>query len=361
MGDDRENGPAAPGGRLVLVVGDPALALPAARKLIDEIIAPENQSTDLDVLSGGDSEAVDSLPARLVESCAQVGMFDPARCVWVRDLTARAAEALLEVLEQGLPAGASVVMTTSALDKRTRAYKRLVALAELIDVGVPTGREGRLEGGGLDRLIANRVKANGFPEPDRRTVTAVTARAGARVGELLTEVDRLCLLADAGTGLTVETVARFMRDQAGAWVFDLTDAISRRRLGKAEMMVEELLSDDQAAHRIVGVVSAQLGDLCTASAALDGLGRPRLEQSISRFSAGTYRRLPEALRARWPRPARAFHLMHGAARFSSDELAGLNRALLEVDLALKSSRQAPRHLFSRFLALACRPEARGRP
>ena len=49
-----------------------------------------------------------------------------------------------------------------------------------------------------------------------------------------------------------------------------------------------------------------------------------------------------------------YYLMHGAARFTTAELVGLNRKLLDVDVALKSTRLEPLHLFSRFLAQACR-------
>ncbi|MFP6600210.1 MAG: hypothetical protein VB852_07225 [Deltaproteobacteria bacterium] len=340
--------------KVVLLLGDAELVLPAARKIIDQIVAPANQATDLEILRATEFDEAEAVVGRLAAACSQVGMFNPQRCVWLRDLTPAATEAVVELFEDPAFSGASVVITAASLDKRTRASKQLLALAELHDLSVASGHQGRLDGTRLEELVSGRVTANGLPRPDAQTLRAITARAGAQIGELLTEVDRLCLLAEVEHGLSAQTVATHMRDQAGAWIFDLTDAISERRLADAEGLIERLLGAGEAAPRIVGLVSNQLGDLCAASAALDDLGRPRLEKSISGFSSGTYKRLPGLLQGRWKRPARAYYLMHGAARFTTAELVGLNRKLLDVDVALKSTRLEPLHLFSRFLAQACR-------
>jgi DNA polymerase III delta subunit len=154
-------------------------------------------------------------------------------------------------------------------------------------------------------------------------------------------------------GISEDLVRTHVRDQAQAWVYDLTNAISARRLDQAQPLLERLLGQGEPPLRLLATLATHVGDLTAAAGALANVPRSALQASPGAFAKGVYPRMPEAFRARFKSGFRAYYVLKGASAFRPAELRRLHRELVELDLKLKSSSLAPTHLFAAFILAAC--------
>jgi len=339
-----------------LFIGDGAVIDELARKAIDRLLPPERQSVDLDVVRQPERSLLDA-----VACFDQVGMFAAGRCVWIRGLaneTGEEAEALLAFLDRGLPEGCSLVVTAARIDQRSRLYKWFDANAEITSAKIESDRSGRLKEDQVVGFVRKRIAANGLAVPAPTVLAAIAQRAGTVVGELAQEIDKLCLAASDAGDISEDLVRTHVRDQAQAWVYDLTNAISSRRLDQAQPLVERLLAQGEPPLRLLATLASHVGDLIEAAGALASVPRSALQGSPGGFAKSAYPRLPQAFRARFKSGFRAYYVLRGASAFRPTELRRLHRDLVELDLKLKSSSIAPTHLFAAFVQAACGARAR---
>jgi DNA polymerase-3 subunit delta len=332
---------------VVLFIGPPVLTLTAAREAIDAIVPAERQGLDLETISEGAlAEAVGAL--------RQVGMFSQERCVWLRGLAAAEEEvdALLEFLAPGLPQGTALIANCESIDRRSRLFKWFKKEATVVDLELRRGPGGRLAAEDVRRLATSRIMDAGLLRPNGAVLEAIAKRAGSQVGELVQEIDKLCLGVGPGQGLTVSKVASLMRDQAGAWVFDLTDALSKRRPAEAERLVEGLLDQGEHPLGLLGLLSTHFATLIEARRAMDRLAKASGRGKHRPLESNDHRLLPERLRTRWS-PGRAFHLCRSADAFSEKELVDIHRRLVALDTKLKRSPSQPLFLFVGFIHAVC--------
>jgi DNA polymerase-3 subunit delta len=333
-----------------LVVGDPVLSEPRSREILDRLVPPDRRDLDLEVVRAGE----DSL-ARVDASLAQVGMFGGGRTVWLRNLGAESAaetEALLDLLARGLPEGAALVMTAVRIDARSRLYKWLAANAVVENLSMETDRRGRLRDEDVDAFVRDRIVAEGLASPAPAVVSLVRERAGSEIGALAHEIDKLCLACAAAGRVTPQDVRTHVRDGAGAWVFDLTNAISDRRPERAASLVSRLLDQGEPPIRLVAVLAGHVADLIEAARATRHVPAPAL-RNAGAFARDYFPKLPEEVRNRFKSGFRAYYVFQGASAYGFDELRRLHRALVEADLALKSTRTDPRHLLVEIVERAC--------
>lgn len=335
----------------VLLLGEPLLTDPAARKHIDGHLGTAAQDLDLEILRMPEHPLTEAIAA-----LRQVGMFSQGRCVWIRGMVAEPAsevDALLEFLQNGLPAQTMLVASAPRLDKRSRLYKWFAAEALVVDLAPATERSGRIAPAEASHLASERIRAGGLPLPPGAVLEAIAKRAGANVGEFLNEVDRLCLVASTGKPLDVAMVRAHMKDQAATWVYDFTDAIGARRAGEAERLLEGLLAQGEPPLRLLALLSSYIADLVEASRFLPALSRQSFASgSAGRFARSDYPSLPAQARKRWS-PYRAFYVLRAAAAFAPGHLETLHGRLARLDVMLKSSRTNPLYLFSGFVQEAC--------
>lgn len=340
--------------RVLLFLGDPVVTDPEVRRAIDVLIPRERQQVDLEIVRAGE-DCLD----RTIEHLSQVGMFSTGRCVWVRGMTAEPAEAASRFLDflagksgPGLSPDSAIVASASHLDKRSRLYKWFSSHATVTDLALEVDRQGRLKEEQAVDFVAARIKASGLTVPTRRTLALIAGRAGSDVGQLAQEVDKLCVACDADATVTDKLVRTHMRDQAQAWVYDLTGAISARDAGSAQRVIEKLVGQGEPPLRLLATLATHLANLIEASRLVAGLP-PTALRNAGAFARDYFPKLPEAAREHFKTGFRAFYAFQGAAAFKPAELVGLHRELLSIDLRLKSSRADPIHLFGAFLQRAC--------
>lgn len=332
-----------------LLLGDPVLVDDVARDYIDEH-APQ---ADLLVVR----PPSDSLMT-IRSAFAQIGLFAPSRAVWIRGLRNEPAEEvdeLLGLLEEGLPPSGVLVATAESLDQRGRLYKWYKSNDAVVDCRLEKDKSGRLLDTAVAQFVASRLRANGVASPSRAVVSAIVERAGSDVGELARELDRLCLAAEDGCCPDEKLVRNQMRDLGEVWVFALTDALSGRDLGKAQLLLEQLMRQGEPALRLIAVLGTHFAQLFEAHrelrrlppSALDGHG----------LDKRAYDLLSDDFRARYRSSFRAFFLLKGASAYRAPELLSLHRRLVRIDMALKSSRLRAEDLLSGLLVEACAASA----
>ncbi len=343
-----------------LFLGDSTVTDPAARELCAALVPSHRRELDLEVLrwpERGLDEAVAAV--------RQVGMFSAARTVWVRGYGSGPerddeVRAVLELLEEGLGAGCALVVSAASIDRRSRLFRAFLSRGVVHDMAVATDRWGRTDTAALAEVVRQRLAANGLARPSAALVEAIVARAGPVVGELLQEIDRFALGLDSGQTPTPALVADRFRDQAEAWVFDLTDAVSRRDLPSAAATLSRLLAADEPPLRLVATLGSHMATLIEARRILDAIGAGSLGARMGDFSRGAYTRLPAGFRKRYS-AGRAWHLLTAARSFAPAELRELHHGVLALDLALKSAGAAPEALLFAFLGRACRRRRRSNP
>ncbi|MFT4570872.1 MAG: DNA polymerase III delta subunit [Hyphomicrobiaceae bacterium] len=390
---------------VTLFIGESSIVDPHVKRAIDAQVPVERQSLDVEIIRIPERSLDDAIAALL-----QVGMFSGSRCVWVRGWpttqttgeeaekkansgTNRATEATeatdddsknqddgsaelerfldfidpehsapfldaqkkkkpIELTNKGIPAGSSLIISTASFDKRKKTSKRLTKVAEVHNLQPATTKDRKLDASSVSDLVRERLAGFGIAKPSSGVIDAILQRAGTEVGQLLQEVDRLCLCAGEGA-LDVALVEREMRDMASAWVFALTDAISQRDLGEAEAILDSLLSQGEPVQRLVPVIASQVAELIEARRALAHVPSHALDGNSGAFVKKVVPNLPGVWAGR-RNPWRVYHLLIAARRFGPRELSRLHGELHRLDLATKGSRIPHRALLSRFLQQACR-------
>ncbi len=353
--------------RCCLYLGEAALVDVEIRCAIDSVIAPEQQSLSLEILRPPESSLMDAAAALL-----QVGMFGGGRCIWLRGYRPaakrkaggieagpeQAAETanddsgeFIAFLDKSFPPEGFLFVSTEALDKRSRLFKWFNSKGRVFDRRVEPNK-GRLKSEDVFPVVEQRLRANGIEEPPRSVVEEIVRRAGNSIGELLMDVDRLSLAAQKPGAISLAVVRSQMRDQSQAWVFDFTDALSRRDLGAAQTLLAGLLRAGEPPIKLVALVASHLAGLLAAHRYLGYLPRGALSGQAGAFAKGAFKRLPEEFRSRH-NPWRAYFLLRGAAAFSHAELISLHVEILQLDSLLKSSPLKAEHCFERFLHRSC--------
>ena len=340
-----------PAPRVRVFLGDPALTEERANAALAELIAADRKDLDLEVVRLPD-DPID----RVGEALCQVGMFARGRCVLLKGPLedAEQLDGLLRFLESRMPADAALVVVTPKIDGRSKLYRWLQEHAAIEDLRIERKPDGRAaDNASLAEAVAGRIRANGFPPPPHAVVEAILARAGTSVGELCSEVDRLCLAVGAPRALTGRDVTEHVRDAAEAWIFDFVDAICERRAGPALKVVAELLAAGEAPIKIVATLSTRVAEFLVAARYARSAKLPPPPTSAGAFARSVYPALPETARRRFANPYRAYHVFRVGQARGPRSLRVLHRRLLDLDLALKSGGGQPRHLLCDFVASAC--------
>lgn len=343
---------------------------PLIHSFVDECMGQASQSLDFEVFRFGERPL-----AEIEGSLRQVGMFSAERCIWLRafleakkrtaaktdedstdgdasdsddDDTTDASAVLLALLEHGVPAGVTLVVSAASLDARSRLFKWFAKNGRVEDRRVQLDKQGKLSEGGLRGAIEQRLAELGVSRIGPGVVEEIVKRSGNVLGETLQEVDRLVLAQSDPSLLAVANVRSGMRDLSLGWVFDFTKALEARDLAAAESLVTLLLAQGEPPLRLVGLIASQVGQMVAARPLVDTLPRGALRMNGPAFFNGPGASLPDAFRG-WP----GYFRLRAAANFSATELERLHHEVLRLDLALKSSPLQPALLISRMLQSAC--------
>jgi DNA polymerase-3 subunit delta len=333
-----------------LIVGDPVVADPRARQVLEQVLSGTGRDLDLTILRPGEDPL-----AQAHAALAQVGMFSTGRCLWIRAFDEDAADAgeLLDLVSAGIPAGSTLVVTAASIDQRSRLYKWFAQNAKVEDLRIARDKRGQMREEEVEAFVRKHLEDCGI-RASTQVVTLIRQRAGSEIGSLVQELEKLALASDEKGTITAADVRTHLRDQNEAWVFDLTDALSARSLDRAVTLLDRLLVQGEPPLRLVAVLATHVADLIEAARVLPSFPHTR---NAGAFARDYFPKLPAEFRNRFKSAFRAFFVLQGAAAFRPGELRKIHTALLRADLALKSSRVRPEHLLVEIVEQACASRA----
>lgn len=179
------------------------------------------------------------------------------------------------------------------------------------------------KGGQLDEWIARQAQATGAritPEATRLLVASV----GDDLRLLAGEIEKLSVAVGRGGQIGVEQVRALTPQVSTSVIFDLTDALARRDRQRALALLHEELAKGTAAQAIIGLMAAQTRSLMQVKAMAErGMRAPQIAQTAG---------MP---------PFVVEKSLTLARQFTAAQLEIAHRALLESDVALKTSRMTP--------------------
>lgn len=260
-------------------------------------------------------EGAEAGPARLREALLAPSLLERGRVVRLRRLEELAdPQALLALLERGLPLETHLLLEADKLDKRSALYKGLKRRGQLHLFEPPT-RQGLP--GALKRLLRERgVRLS--PEAFQYLLGAV----GPDLVRLAHEVDKLALYAQ-GRPLGLEDVQALVFGGPGAHVFAFLDACGERR-AEALVLLEKLLAAGEEPSKLFFMLAGHVRSLLKLRALQ---------------AAGV---APEALAAATGLAPWLVRRRRGqVARWQQDELIAALHRLHETEVRIKRGRERP--------------------
>jgi len=304
---------------------------------------------------------------------------DPEAEAWLREVARTAVADRLAIpeaagaglariyedsIQRGIPAYASLILTTEVVDERRSLFKRISAAGFVIDCGVRSRRtwDTQMNPEAARAKIREMVSAAG-KSIDEEAVASILNRAGSTMRGLVSEMEKLLLYVGARPAIRTADVLEVFRHSREANIFDLTNAVSSRDAGRALLALRSLLTQREPAPLILNVLAGEIRNLIIARSALDRWLDGRLDPAIS-FETFRVRVLPRlkepregddgsAARLLEMTPFRAYHLLRGASRFSLARLIQGLEAIHETDLTLKTSGHPEALLLEQLLIKIC--------
>ena len=270
-----------------------------------------------------------------------------------------------EVIQQGIPPNAALILTTEVVDERRVLFKKIRAEGFVIDCGVRTRRawDTQMEPEVVRAKIRQAVAAAGKTiAPD--AITSIVERTGISMRALESELEKILLYVGPRSTITMADAAEVLSNSREVNVFDLTNAVSNRDAARAVRAFRSLMTQREPVPQVLGVLAGEIRALILARSALDRRLGGRMDPGMP-FSLFQSRLLPlltkavegddgAASKLAAMRPFRAFNLLKGAARFSFAELEERLEAIHETDLTLKTSGHPAELLLEQLLLGICR-------
>ncbi|MDB6131874.1 MAG: polymerase subunit delta [Verrucomicrobiales bacterium] len=349
-----KKGKTAAAGNIHAFVGTDDLSVKeAATALSRRLMPPEEAEFGLETVEGGadNSEHAERIVRSTLEALQTLPFFGGRKVVWLRGVnfladtitgrsesTQSALASLMAVMEAGLPADVQFILSASEVDKRRAFFLGLkkVAQLEVFDL-IDTSRSGwEREVAGM---VGDRARELGLSfGGDAMELFVMLAGEDSR--QIRNELEKLDLfLGPENRRVTMEDVRSIVSATKAGVVFELGNALGRRRLDECLHLVDELLEQQESPIGILlAAVVPKVRNLFQAKM-LEERCRPSLA-SYQSYSAAL-ERLPERDRAHLPKKKdgsglNVFPLFLAAKEAAEFTSAELRRALEEC---LKANRR----------------------
>lgn len=265
---------------------------------------------------------------------------------------------IAELLEQGLPSWAALVILASQVDRRTALYQRFREKGTVLDLELEREKSGKPSRGALAAFLDQRMKEAG-KELEPRAREAILERAGDDLWTFHQEIEKLLLYAGEERRVRADDVEAVCLRLSDDWVFDLTRALAERNTMGALDHLENLLAQGEAPLKLLAIVANEVRRLLSARQLLDGALRARWRSGMS-FTE-FQRAIPQAEPLLSRNSYGDYMTIQRAEPFATAELAASLERIYETDQRLKSSDPAGRISMERLIIDLCRAGKQRRP
>lgn len=266
------------------------------------------------------------------------------------------SDELLAVLEKGLSPGVTMLLTAASVDSRKRLVKRLREIGDVVELEVERERTGALTAESaaavIDRVLASHGKKLAPPARE-----ALMRRVGGDPGALANEVEKLCLFVGDAPAIQRDDVEAVVRDLAGAWIFDFTEALAKRETARAVLLLRALLRAGDHPLRLLATLHSHVRLLLILRECLDGPWRGRWKPGTRTEAFGALVDLlddAEKPMLKGMHPYRLSLNTGYASRMKREKLRQAVAQLADLDVRFKSSRGDPAMALETFVMELCK-------
>ncbi len=306
------------------------------------------------------------------------GLLELARGAGIEGQAEGAAEAVVELVQNGLPDGHVLVLAESSVVDKHPLLTALEERGALIQLArVEAGRRGfegldalteelhRQTGVGIDgRAVQELARRTLRKESDRGRSDAIDADSTARFAA---EYRKLAEVA-SGDRIDAATVQNAVEDRGEEDVWKILDDIGAGRAGAANSRLRRHLAsaDDAMSMRLsfFSLLATYCRHLTAIDGALDQTGLPRGERNYNRFKNAIAPKLQGNLPGGAKSPISGLHpfRLHkaylAASRMPKSEIAGLVGRVLEAEMQMKGESRSPDAALQALVAAVAAPGAR---
>jgi DNA polymerase-3 subunit delta len=262
----------------------------------------------------------------VIEAAGTLPMMGPRRFVHLSELQllkAKEHATLIGYVERPTPTTV-LCLSGEKLDQRTKLGQKLAASGGLFAFEAPRQNE-------LAAWIERRARHNGWRiEPEAAQLLADLV--GSDVGSLDGALTKLSLYVGSDSAISPEDVEEVVAPTRVHRIFDLTDAIGARDLGRSSLLLRNALGSGESALGILGMITRQLRQL--------------LEFKRLKTRRASAQQIAASLGIR---PFLVEPLASQARRYETRELRHALGAALRADIRLKSSGVSAGVVLDRFL------------
>ena len=264
--------------------------------------------------------------ARIVQAAETLPMMAPRRWVHVADihkLSAKEFPALISYI--GSPsASTTLCLSGEKLDMRKKLGQALSKAGYAFILEAPKPKE-------LPAWLQKRARHHRYDLHDD-AASLITDLIGANLGSLDNTLHKLQAFVGADQAIDTEAVEECVAATRVHSIFELTDAIGHRDLGRASQLVRNALDGGESGLMVLAMVARQVRQFIEV-------------QSLTTRGANA----SEIARTLKMRPFVAEGLVRQAKRYTHPELCHALAAVGRADLAMKSSRLAHGVILDRLL------------
>jgi DNA polymerase III subunit delta len=252
---------------------------------------------------------------RVIEAAGVLPMMAPVRYVHLADVhkvPAKDQAALVAYIEKPSPTTV-LVLSGEKLDGRTKLGQVLTKTGALFSFEPPKQHE-------VAGLVAARARRQSL-ELEPEAARLLGDLIGAEVGSIDRALEKASLHAGPGAPITAEDIEAVVAPTRVHSIFELTDAIGSRDLGKASLLLRNTLSGGESGLPVLAMITRQFRQLLAVKAARARGVQPRdlaSELGIKPFLVD--------------------QLLAQARRYEEVELQGALDAALRADIRMKSTR-----------------------
>jgi DNA polymerase-3 subunit delta len=286
-----------------------------------------------------------------IAQIAEVAAFCRSRGMALSQRKSSGAQRLAEIMEQGLPPWATLLVTALHVDRRTRLFRRFEEKGTVLDFTIERERSGRVAREALAGFLDRRLKEAG-KKIDARGKELILQRAGDQLWALHQELEKLFLYVGAAPAIEAGDVAEVFLDQGEGWIFDLTGALAQKDTLSALTHLGRLLAQGEHPLKILAVLAGEVRRLLAARSLIEGELRERWKKSMT-FAQFKSSALVKGEPLLTRNPYADYMALQRAENFTTSELTYTLRAMRDADIRLKSTGTPPNRVLERLILDIC--------
>jgi DNA polymerase-3 subunit delta len=351
---------------------DEARVKEAALALAEKLTPPDAGEFGVEIIEGSADRADDAVRiiGDTIQALQTLPFFGGTKVVWLKSAnffgdsvtgkaasTLDAAETLAAILVEGLPDSVEFILSATEIDKRRSFYKTLGKLTKVaVYDRLDTSRAG-WESNVMD-LVTQKARPRGL-QFERDALEFFVMLTGADTRQIDSELEKLDLYLgkapDASRSVTVTEVRHLVAHSRAGIIFEIGDAIAKRRLPLALERVDSLLHHGENAIGILlGAIVPKIRGLLVAK---DLLARHSLPTSNFNSFEAAVGRLGGAETSALPRKKDGkvscypvFLALRDTRAFTLEELRRSYAHCLEANKRLVTSALEPKLVLDQLLA-----------